>query len=133
MRRRGVRKGKMFRLYILICVDAINRVKKHNPDGWKLPLWGYLSAWLGIFLFSLLIILGQFSYPFKILLQLSKWQAAMLILVPTGILHYFLLFYRDNYCHLVGKYETQNKNYVIRYLIFVLLFFISSLLCVIFI
>ncbi|MEO7173906.1 hypothetical protein [Flavobacterium sp.] len=120
----------MIKIYYKICVDFIVKSKDTNEKNWKFATIMYLSAFLGITLMSVIIILEKtipslnyllFGHKIYELLYNQKLAAVLFFFFPALIINYFLLFYKNRYEVLLQKDKPNNGKYIIRFMIFSIL------------
>ncbi len=126
----------MLKIYYKICVDTIFKSQNINKEDWKFSTIIFLSGFLGLILISLSIFIKKvlpdyftFSiYPENYTMKNldHKLEAIILYFIPSIIINYFLILYNKRYEKLLATYSANNGRYMIRFMIFSLVFFLIS-------
>ncbi len=126
----------MLKIYYKICVDTIFKSQNTNKEDWKFSTIIFLSGFLGLIFISLSIFIKKvlpdyftFSiYPENYTMKSldHKLEAIILYFIPSIIINYFLILYNKRYEKLLATYSANNGRYMIRFMIFSLVFFLIS-------
>ncbi|SNR73811.1 hypothetical protein SAMN04487979_11918 [Flavobacterium sp. ov086] len=126
----------MLKIYYKICADTIFKSQNTNNGDWKFVSITFLSGFLSLILISLTIIITKiipehtyFSiYPENYTMKSLdiKLESIVVYFIPSVIINYFLIIYNKKHEKLLVMYKPQNGSYMIRFMIFSLVFFLVT-------
>lgn len=120
----------MKKIFYSVWADAINyeRIKNGGESHWKLFTFAYMSVLLGLNILAILTVIKFFAgynLADKVMEQLGivtkngklqnlLWSIIMLF-IPSSIINYFLVFYRQKYEYILKNYDFKNGKFLIIY------------------
>jgi len=132
------------KIFYSVWADAINyeRLKNGGEGHWKLFTFAYMSIFLSLNILaglSAILFFTGYELTSKLMEQLANffsseflvnflWSVIMLF-VPSVIITYFFVFYKEKYKYILENYEFKNgKLLFIYFCITIIAFFGFSLL-----
>lgn len=132
------------KIYYSIWVDAINyeRIKNGGENHWKTFTFGYMSTLLSLNILaglSAILFFTGYELTSKLTEQLEKLFSNELVvnflwftitlLIPSMLINYFFIFYKNKYEYLLKSYKFKNgKLLLIYFSVTIIAFFGFSLL-----
>jgi len=116
----------MSNIYYLYWVDSISRIRKHHPNmkDWKFRVF-FINTWANALNCWIILIWLKYFEIFQIeLIKLDLFPGDLLdkffsfsivFFLPSGLLNYFFIFYKDKYKTLMNRYPSPKYPYALIY------------------